>query len=302
MSDSNRNHKKIGFSTGALEKGNYRQALRWLRNHQVHNVELSALRIEELQPLVEAIESLPIETFSYISFHAPSAFPAEAETHVTDLLHHVFKQGWNIIVHPDVIRQPVLWRPFGRKLLLENMDRRKNVARTADELTIWFHELPEARLCLDVAHARQLDTTLGVLTEIIVKFLSKIAEIHISELDSNCAHQLMSVTSVMDYRQVANRFRPTMPIIIESMLDNVDTRTRLNELVSAECAMGAHPHHFKPTTAFYFWCACPTAFRFFSHLKNTRPKQGSSKKNHSSHSRARIRKRVLRLARAKHIT
>src|SRR5947208_11285789 len=98
MSDFNQNHKKIGFSTGALEKGNYRKALRWLRNHHVHNVELSALRIEELQPLVEEIESLPIDNFSYISFHAPSAFPEQAEEYVIELLGRVFKRGWNIIV------------------------------------------------------------------------------------------------------------------------------------------------------------------------------------------------------------
>src|ERR1051325_10533180 len=101
------------------------------------------------------------------------------------MLRRVFKRWWNIIVHPDVMRKPTLWRQFGRKLLLENMDRRKTVARTADELAIYFEQLPEARLCLDFAHARQLDTTLSVLTEIIYKFLSKIAEIHISELDSN---------------------------------------------------------------------------------------------------------------------
>src|SRR5438309_4845307 len=39
----------------------------------------------------------------------------------------------------------------------------KSVARTADELAKWFVALPEARLCLDVAHARQLDTTLILL-------------------------------------------------------------------------------------------------------------------------------------------
>src|SRR6266446_10689381 len=100
MSDSNRKHKRVGFSTGALEKGNYRQALRWLYSHHVQNVELSALRIDELQPLVEDIEKLPMGSFTYISFHAPSAFPEEAEPGVVQLLGRVFKRGWNIIVHP----------------------------------------------------------------------------------------------------------------------------------------------------------------------------------------------------------
>src|SRR5579859_7271305 len=121
MLDSKTNHKRIGFSTGALERGNYRQALRWLRNNLVHNVELSALRLEELEPLVSDLESLSLHSFTYVSFHAPSAFPQNAEKEVVDMLKRVAKRGWNIIVHPDVIRRPELWRVFGRQLLLENM-------------------------------------------------------------------------------------------------------------------------------------------------------------------------------------
>ncbi len=281
MSDSNKRHKKIGFSTGALEKGNYREALRWLRKHHA---------------LVEDIESLPIDNFSYVSFHAPSAFSESAEKHVVELLDRVFKRGWNIIVHPDVIRKPELWRHFGSKLLLENMDRRKTVARTADELITWFDDLPEARLCLDLAHARQLDTTLSVLTEIVYKFHSKIGEIHISELDSNCAHQLMSFTSVIDYRQVAGHFRPTMPIIIESMLDRANTSIRLNELISA---MGALRHDSKHS-AFYPRHVRPYTFHM-PWLKQRTEKAKALKNKHFSQTQRKSRKRIFRLARAKRV-
>ena len=101
-----------------------------------------------------------MDQFSYVSFHAPSAFPEKAEPRVVELLKRVVARGWNVVVHPDVIRDPKLWEGCGERLLLENMDRRKPDARTADELAAWFQKLPKARLCLDVAHARQLDTTL----------------------------------------------------------------------------------------------------------------------------------------------
>lgn len=254
MSDSKSQPQRIGFSTGALEKGNYRQAVRWLRNQRVHNVEISALRLEELEPLVNDLESLPLGFFSYVSFHAPSSFPATEESNVVKLLGKVFKRGWNIIVHPDVIRRPALWRHFGRQLLVENMDRRKAAGRTASELEEYFRELPQARLCLDVAHARQLDTTLTVLTDIIGMFRSRLGEVHISELDSHCSHTLMSALSIEDYLQVMPRLSRTMPVIIESMLDGLKTGTRMNELSSAEYAMGDRrpPKNIK-TFYCYLW-------------------------------------------------
>ena len=39
-------------------------------------------------------------------------------------------------------------------LCVENMDKRKPVARTVDELEAVFGELPDAGFCLDLGHAR----------------------------------------------------------------------------------------------------------------------------------------------------
>ena len=86
-----------GFSTGALEKGNYRKALDWMGEHQVNAVELSALRFDELEPLVKDLKRLDLEGFDFISFHAPSAFCEAKEKRVIELLvilrvkmYHVF--------------------------------------------------------------------------------------------------------------------------------------------------------------------------------------------------------------------
>jgi hypothetical protein len=242
MSVSKSKAKKIGFSTGALEKGDFKSALRWLHKKDVQSVELSALRLEELEPLVNALGSLSIEKFHYVSFHAPSSFPKEAERQVVHLLGMVVNRGWNIIVHPDVIRKPSLWKKFGSQLLIENMDRRKSTGRTASELEKIFKVLPNARLCLDMAHARQLDTTLTLLSQIIFQFSSRVAQIHISELDSWCQHQPMSYGAVLDYQKVAKHFSFSIPVIIESMLDNNQARQsnphlRMDEYYLAYLAM-----------------------------------------------------------------
>jgi hypothetical protein len=235
MSDSKTRSKKIGFSTGALERGDYRSAVTWLWKHHFDSVELSALRLPELRPLLRDLNNLPVSHFTYVSFHAPSSFEAVDEWHVVKELEQVYKRGWNIIVHPDMIRKPALWRRFGKQLLLENMDRRKPVGRTADELEFLFSALPDARLCLDVAHARQLDTTLTVLTDIVRRFAKRIAEVHISELDSGCKHQPMSWCAVSDYQTLSwNSLSAGVPVIIESML-NGQRATLRNDEYSLTC-------------------------------------------------------------------
>jgi hypothetical protein len=237
MLDSEKAHNRVGFSTGALERGDYRKAMQWLVASHVPHVELSALRYAELEPLVGDLDSLPLAGFRYVSFHAPSAFRPEDEEHVVELLEKVRSRGWNIIVHPDVIRRPELWRRFGRQLLIENMDRRKSVGRTASELEKIFKELPGARLCLDLAHARQLDTTLTLLSRIIRQFSHRIAQVHISELDSKCQHFPMTLPAVNDYQHIAKGLESSLPVIIESMLDSDCASLRLDELELANEAL-----------------------------------------------------------------
>lgn len=237
MSAFSKTTNRTGFSTGALEKGNYRKALDWLGEHQINSVELSALRYDELEPLVNDLDRIDLNNFDYVSFHAPSSFREDQEKRVIELLAPVHARGWNIVVHPDVIYNPENWKCFGRQLLIENMDRRKSTGRTNIELNWWFNRLPDARLCLDVAHARQLDTTLHLLGNILTSFSDRIAEIHISELDAHCRHKPLTNSSVSDYRSFADRYPHGVPVIIESMLDGVREPLREDEKLLAEKAI-----------------------------------------------------------------
>ena len=45
--------RRIGFSTGAIARGDFRTALTRMQEHEIEAVELSALRIDELAPLIE---------------------------------------------------------------------------------------------------------------------------------------------------------------------------------------------------------------------------------------------------------
>jgi len=230
--------QRTGFSTGALERGNFRKAVSWMESQDIRVLELSALRYEELRPLMESLNELRLSTFTYISVHAPSSFPREKEEEVVNLLSHAAERDWNVIVHPNVIYTPSLWRRLRKYLLIENMDGRKHSGRTAKELENILIELPEARLCLDVAHARQLDTTLTLLWEIVLKFADRIAEVHISELDSLCRHRPMSNGAVCDYRRIAPLIRADAPVVIESVIESSHSCIRIEEISLAADAFG----------------------------------------------------------------
>ena len=119
-----------------------------LRQYDVTVVELSALRVQELEPLASAIPDLDLAGFSFVSLHAPSRFDIEQEESVVQRLVSVAAQGLPVIVHPDVIYSSDKWTALGNNLLIENMDKRKPVGRTAHELQEFFTALPAATLLL----------------------------------------------------------------------------------------------------------------------------------------------------------
>src|ERR1051326_3135057 len=108
--------RSIGFSTGALARGDFLAALRMLAGKNASAVELSALRQEELAPVVEQLDHLDLRKFEYIAFHAPSAMEPAFESMALRLLDQVAARGWPIIVHPDAMYQRHEWARLGNRL------------------------------------------------------------------------------------------------------------------------------------------------------------------------------------------
>ena len=106
----------FGFSTGALALGDFRRALKLLANTNATAVEVSALREHELPLLMEAADTLPLESFKYVSVHAPSRFQTMTEEEGARLLLPCVARGWHVVVHPDSIKKPEHWAPFGTHL------------------------------------------------------------------------------------------------------------------------------------------------------------------------------------------
>jgi hypothetical protein len=207
----------IGFSTGALALSDFATALDWLRGTPADAVELSALRLHELEPLARAADRLELGQYGFVSVHAPGRIPASEELAVVRRLMEFTERGWPVVLHPNALSVAHHWRTLGGHLLLENMDKRKPVGRTADELGELFMLLPEARLCFDIAHARQVDGTMTEAYRILKGFGDRLAQVHISEVTSASAHERISPSASRAFQKVAS-WIPDVPIIIESRI------------------------------------------------------------------------------------
>jgi hypothetical protein len=209
--------RDIGFSTGALAFGDFRKALTLLSAEPCPAVELSALRDVELPTLMAAVDNLEISRYRYVSVHAPSKFRTMKEADIAKALLPCIDRGWPVILHPDAIGDHGYWRDFGRLICLENMDKRKASGRTADELARHFDLLPEASLCLDLGHARQVDPTFGIARQILRRYGNRLTQMHLSELDATCHHARLSMATVWAVREIASQI-PDAPVILESVI------------------------------------------------------------------------------------
>lgn len=213
--------RKVGFSSGAVAYGDFMSALASLRDSGFECVELSALRVSELAPLIAALPHIDLGGYSYVSVHAPSMFDREEEAWVAEMLYAGVPEAWPIVVHPDTIHDFKHWIGFGNRLAVENMDRRKPIGRTAAELQDIFNLLPDASLCFDVGHARQCDASMTEAFLILSKFAGRLAQVHISEVNSASQHDPISHGAKLAFQRIACMIPERIPIIIESRVTGI---------------------------------------------------------------------------------
>lgn len=224
--------RPIGFSTGALARGDFRTGVEMQRSLGARAIELSALRAQELAPLLEALDDLNLGAFEHISFHAPSDLRGMNAEDVIALLSRL-PSAWPIILHPDVVVDPEPWRLLGNRLCLENMDQRKPVGRTVSEMELMFRSLTDATFCFDIGHARQVDPTMGIAMGLLQRFQSRLRQIHISEVDPRGKHIPIGFAALCGFRRVARLIPDDCPVIIESMVGAGEMQNELQVVLQA---------------------------------------------------------------------
>lgn len=206
-------------------------------------MELSALREEELQALVDAFSELTFEGLTYVSFRAPSKLSALGQADLVEQLAKLRGRVHGIVVHPEVIQDFPAWRPIQDLLLLENMDQRKPGGRTVNDLARYFAELPKMRFCLDLGHARQIDPAMLLAIKLLEAFGDRLAELHLSEVDADSNHVPLSTSAVQSFRRISRLIPAEVPTIIESVLP---PEAIAEEIEMARAALGDEARIYPP--------------------------------------------------------
>jgi Xylose isomerase-like TIM barrel len=218
--------RTIGFSTGALAKGNVIRGEELQAHTDVSAVEVSALRERELEPTMRALKDLDLSRYRYVSMHVPSELPTMSERELVEHLSSLAGVD-SFVVHPNIIRDFDAWHALGERMCIENMDQRKRVGRTAGELRPFFDEFPSAGFCLDLGHAHQIDPTMGVAMELLDEFEGKLRHLHVSEVNPYGRHIPVGYTARHAFERVAGLIPAQVPIIIESVLEPHAVATEL---------------------------------------------------------------------------
>ena len=210
-------HYPVGASTGYMtaSRGDWPHLVSGALAVSSFAIELSALSEQELPSLIEFLSRQRQLPFRYISVHAPSKGMTMPEAELTGLLDDLPSWIDAIVVHPDVIEDPRNYAALGRRLVIENMDARKDDGRDATELATYFEALPQAGLCFDVAHAGSIDETMTVGAEILDSFTSRLRHVHLSSLDADSHHVPLTTEDEERFSHLLDRCRD-VPWILEA--------------------------------------------------------------------------------------
>lgn len=208
----------IGWSTGALlpkgNKSNYQLAIDLLKTTSFTAIEFSVLREQELPIFLENLPHLDTIGFNHISFHI-SKHKNLTEKEIFKKIQPVIEKGWLIVHHPDIITDFGIWKQLGSQLCIENMDGRKQDGRSVKELERYFNNLPDASMCFDIGHVKQIDPSMKLGKEICQIFGQKIKIIHLSEVDNTFySHSPINDKSLEDFAEIIN-FLSGCSIILE---------------------------------------------------------------------------------------
>jgi len=212
-------HHPLGASTGYMEdsRADWGAMVASALEVSTFAVELAALSEDELPGLEAYLAAAPELPFDYLSVHAPVKHLRMPEAELVERLAHLAPVVDAIVVHPDAMDDPLAYRVLGSCLVLENMDARKPIGRTAAELEPFFAALPEAGLCLDVAHVLTVDPTMAEGERLLDAFAGRLRHLHVSSIDEDCRHTPLTVEQETRFGELLRRSLD-VPWILEAPL------------------------------------------------------------------------------------
>lgn len=209
-----------GASTGYMkrDRSNWPALLHAAADVSQAVTELSALSAPELAPLALALgDPAALDPFTFVSVHAPSKGWVGSGQQLVEALLAFPEKVCGFVAHPEALPSLEPFNALEDRLWLENMDRRKNDARTVDELGRFFVQLPRARFCFDIAHARQHDPSMSLAHDLLDAFGDRLAEVHLSSILPDGTHVPVTAVDADGFGPVLERCAH-VPWILEAPL------------------------------------------------------------------------------------
>jgi sugar phosphate isomerase/epimerase len=108
------------------------------------------------------------------------------------------------------------------------MDKRRLAGRTLEELDFIFQQLPDAGMCFDIAHARQVDSSMTEAYRLLRRYAERIRQLHVSEVNSMSKHDRISDAALRSFREVSDAIPRGVPLILETPVSAVQAREQLD--------------------------------------------------------------------------
>jgi hypothetical protein len=178
-------------------------------------VELTALAEDELPTLLDFLAAEPPLPFRYVSVHGPSKGRRMPERELVTRLAGLPVFVDAIVLHPDQIEDPALYVSLGSRLVIENMDSRKQAGTTVEQLVPLFEALPDAGFCFDIAHAWTVDPTMAAGSELLDRFAPRLRHVHVSSISPRLGHVPLSAEHEALFSPLLSRCRD-VPWIFEA--------------------------------------------------------------------------------------
>jgi len=107
---------------------------------------------------------------------------------------------------------------------------RGRIGRNSRELAALFERFPDASFCLDVGHARQVDTSMLDAYKMLKEFGARLCQIRVSEFNARDKQDQLSFISIVDFQEVATLIPPKVPVIIESVVPERQILAEINRV------------------------------------------------------------------------
>jgi hypothetical protein len=210
-------HSMVGCSTGYMldNRGDWPALIDSAARTSSAAIELSALSEEELPGLLDYLADAPRLPFHFVSVHAPSKHRVSSDAGLVERLQRLPAWVSAIVLHPDTMNDVGAYERLGRRLVIENMDLRKQTGQTARDLVALFEALPQARLCFDIAHAKMVDPTMQAGAELLTAFATRLSHVHLSSLDERSSHVSLTASDEALFSDLLRRCAD-VPWILEA--------------------------------------------------------------------------------------